>query len=278
MTWQIFFEGFAVRAYLAAAVVGLAAPVIGSFLVQRRLSLIGDGVGHLAFAGVAIGVAIGLAPVWGALAVAVMGALVLERLRRSGRLAGDISLALIFYFGIALGVVVLSVTGKFDASALGVLFGSPIVTTWPEIIVIVLLCLLVVGVAALFYKELLAVALDEETARASGLPVDRLNALLVVLTALLVAAGMRVVGLLLIAALLVVPVAAGSRLAHSFRGAMFWAIGAGVVSALFGLVIALGQGSIEPGGTIVLTSIVVFVVATLAGRRAAARHPRRTPS
>ena len=278
MTWQIFFEGFAVRAYLAAAVVGLAAPVIGSFLVQRRLSLIGDGVGHLAFAGVAIGVALGLAPVWGALAVAVMGALVLERLRRSGRLAGDISLALIFYFGIALGVVVLSVTGKFDASALGVLFGSPIVTTWPEIVVIVLLCLLVVGVAALFYKELLAVALDEETARASGLPVDRLNALLVVLTALLVAAGMRVVGLLLIAALLVVPVAAGSRLAHSFRGAMFWAIGAGVVSALFGLVIALGQGSIEPGGTIVLTSIVVFVVATLAGRRAAARHPRRTPS
>jgi len=278
VTWQIFFEGFAVRAYLAAAVVGLAAPVIGSFLVQRRLSLIGDGVGHLAFAGFAIGVAIGLAPVWGALAVAVMGALVLERLRGSGRLAGDISLALIFYFGIALGVVVLSVTGKFDASALGVLFGSPIVTTWPEIVVIVLLCLLVVGVAALFYKELLAVALDEETARASGLPVDRLNALLVVLTALLVAAGMRVVGLLLIAALLVVPVAAGSRLAHSFRGAMFWAIGAGVVSALFGLVIALGQGSIEPGGTIVLTSIVVFVVATLAGRRAAARHPRRTPS
>lgn len=278
MTWRIFFEGFAVRAYLAAALVGLAAPVIGSFLVQRRLSLIGDGVGHLAFAGVAIGVALGVAPVWGALIVAVVGALALERLRRSGRLAGDVSLALIFYFGIALGVVVLSVTGEFDASALGVLFGSPIVTTWPEIIVIILLCLLVVGVAALFYKELLAVALDEETARASGLPVDRLNALLVVLTALLVAAGMRVVGLLLIAALLVVPVAAGSRLAHSFRGAMLWAIGAGVASALFGLVVALGQGSIEPGGTIVITSIVVFVVATLAGRRAAARHPRRTPS
>lgn len=275
MTWHIFVEGFAFRAYVAALLVGVTAPVIGSFLVQRRLSLIGDGVGHLAFAGVAIGVALGFQPVWGALAVALIGAVALERLRASGRLAGDLSLALIFYFGIALGVVVLSVLGRFNASALGVLFGSLIITTWSEILVIVALCVVVVVVTAVFYKELLAVALDEETARASGLPVDRLNLLLVVLTALLVAAGMRVVGLLLIAALLVVPVAAGSRLAHSFRGSLLWAVVAGVASALIGLLIALGQGSVEPGGTIVLTSVAVFLAATLVGRRAAKRHPRR---
>lgn len=275
MTWHIFVEGFAFRAYVAALLVGVTAPVIGSFLVQRRLSLIGDGVGHLAFAGVAIGVALGFEPVWGALAVALIGAVALERLRASGRLAGDLSLALIFYFGIALGVVVLSVLGRFNASALGVLFGSLIITTWSEILVIVALCVVVVVVTAVFYKELLAVALDEETARASGLPVDRLNLLLVVLTALLVAAGMRVVGLLLIAALLVVPVAAGSRLAHSFRGSLLWAVVAGVASALVGLLIALGQGSVEPGGTIVLTSVAVFLAATLVGRRAAKRHPRR---
>lgn len=274
MMLHIFFEGFAVRAYIAAVFVGIAAPVIGSFLVQRRLSLIGDGVGHLAFAGVAIGVALGVQPVWGALAVALIGAVALERLRVGGRLAGDLSLALIFYFGIALGVVMLSLIGRFDASALGVLFGSLIITTWSEIIVIVVLCLSVIAVTVLFYKELLAVALDEESARAAGLPVDRLNLLLVVLTALLVAAGMRVVGLLLIAALLVVPVAAGSRLAHSFRGSLLWAVAAGLVSSAAGLFVALGQGSVEPGGTIVLTAVGVFVLATVLGRRAARRHPR----
>ncbi len=274
MILRIFFEGFAVRAYVAAVAVGLTAPIIGSFLVQRRLSLIGDGVGHLAFAGVAIGAAIGIAPVWGALGVAVLGALALERLRARGRLAGDLSLALVFYLGLALGVVVLSLVGGLDASAIGILFGSLIVTTWQEILVIAALCLLVVGVTGLFYKELLAVALDEETARASGLPVDQFNVLLVVLTALLVAAGMRVVGLLLIAALLVVPVAAGSRLAHSFRGSMLWAVGAGVTSCVVGLVAALAQGNIEPGGTIVLTSVALFVVATIVGRGAAQRHPR----
>jgi zinc transport system permease protein len=265
---------FAIRAYVAGIVVGVAAPVIGSFLVQRRLSLIGDGMGHLAFAGVGLGVLLGISPVWGALTVAVGGALLLEWLRARGRIANDLSLALIFYFGIALGAVVLSAIGRFDASAIGVLFGNPLIASWADIAFISLLCALAVLLAGVFYKELLAVALDEETAEASGLQVQRLNVLLVVLTALLVAAGMRVVGLLLIASLLVVPVAAGSRLAHSFRGSMLWAVAIGVVSAVVGLVVALAQGTITPGGSIVLTAIVLFVVATVAGRRAASRHPR----
>ena len=266
---------FAFRAYLAAAVVGVAAPLIGSFLVQRRLSLIGDGMGHLAFAGVGLGVLLGASPLWGAILVAVAGALALEALRARGRLAGDLSLALVFYFGIALGAVALSAAGRFDLSAVGVLFGTPLIATWMEVGVIAVLCAVVVGLTALFYKELLAVALDEDTARASGLPVDRLNVLLVVMTALLVGAGMRVVGLLLIASLLVVPVAAGSRLAHSFRGSVLVAIAAGLLSAIVGMLIAIGQGTVQPGGTIVLTSLAVFLAATIVGRRAAARHPRR---
>ncbi len=267
---------FAVQAYVAAAAVGIAAPIIGCFLVQRRLSLIGDGVGHLAFAGVAIGVAAGLAPLWGALAIAVGGAVALEALRVKGRLSGDLSLALIFYLGLAVGLVVLSARGGLNASAMGYLFGSIFTVTWLDVASIALLCGAVVAVAVVFYQELVAVALDEETARASGLPVDGLNVLLVVLTALLVVAGMRVVGLLLIAALLVVPVAAGSRVAHSFRGSMLWAVVAGIASALGGLVIALAQGSVAPGGTIVIAAAAVFAVATVAGRRSARRHPRRS--
>lgn len=265
---------WAVQAYVAGAAVGIAAPVIGCFLVQRRLSLIGDAVGHLAFAGVGLGVAIGMAPLWGALAIAVVGAVGLEWLRVRGRLAGDLSLALIFYLGLALGLVIISAHGGLTASVQGVLFGSIFTITWSDVVAIVALCGLVVTFVAVFYKELVAVALDEETARASGLPVDRLNVLLVVLTALLVAAGMRVVGLLLIAALLVVPVAAGSRLAHSFRGSVLWAATAGLLSSLAGLVVALVEGEISPGGTIVLTSAGLFLLAALVGRRAARRHPR----
>jgi len=268
------FLNFAIQAYLAGAAVGIAAPVIGCFLVQRRLSLIGDATGHLAFAGVAIGVAVGIAPLWGALVTAILGAIALEWLRGKGRLAGDLSLALVFYVGLALGLVILSARGGLTASATGVLFGSIFTITWLDVVAIALLCLLVLVAVALFYKEFVAVSLDEETARASGLPVDGLNVLLVVLTALLVAAGMRVVGLLLVAALLVIPVAAGSRLAHSFRGALLWSVAAGLVSTLVGLVVSLAQGTIAPGGTIVLAAAAVFVAAAVAGRRAAKRHPR----
>jgi zinc transport system permease protein len=265
---------FAIQAYVAGAAVGAAAPAIGAFIVQRRLALIGDATGHLAFAGVALGVALGVAPLWGALVVAVVGAIGLEWLRARGRLGGDLALALVFYLGLALGLVVLSARGGLNASVQGFLFGSIFAVTWGDVVAIVALAAVVLATIAVAYRGLLAVALDEETARASGLPVDALNVLLVVLTALLVAAGMRVVGLLLVAALLVIPVAAGSRLAHSFRGSLVRAIVAGTASVLLGLVIALAQGTVAPGGAIVLTAAAMFAIATVLGRRAARRHPR----
>lgn len=271
---SVFTASFAIRAYIAVAVVGLTAPMIGSFLVQRRLALIGDGIGHLAFAGVAIGVALSIAPVWGALATAILGALALERIRTKGRIAGDLALAFVFYGALASALVLLSLRHRLDASAIGVLFGNPLVASWNDVITIVVLCGVVMATVVPFYPQLLAVALDEETARAAGLPVDGLNLLTVTLTALLVSAGMRVVGLLLIASLLVIPVAAGSRIAHSFRRTISWGVAFGVVSCLGGLLFALGQGNVHPGGTMVLASLTAFVVASFAGRRAARRHPR----
>lgn len=268
---------FAIQAYVAGAAVGAAAPAIGAFIVQRRLALIGDATGHLAFAGVALGVALGVAPLWGALVVAVVGAIGLEWLRARGRLGGDLALALVFYLGLALGLVVLSARGGLNTSVQGFLFGSIFAITWGDVVAIVALAAVVLATITIAYRGLLAVALDEDTARASGLPVDALNVLLVVLTALLVAAGMRVVGLLLVAALLVIPVAAGSRLAHSFRGSLVRAVVAGIASVLLGLVIALAQGTVAPGGAIVLTAAAMFAAATVVGRRAARRHPRPVP-
>jgi zinc transport system permease protein len=272
----LFTADFGQRALVAATVVGLVAPVAGAFLVQRRLSLVGDGIGHLALAGVALGVLVGVSGVWGALVVAALGAVLLEALRVRGRLTGDLSLALVFYLGIAAGAVGLSLAGRFDTSVLGVLFGTLFALSWSDVLVIAGLGAMVVLAVVLLYRPLLAVALDEETARAAGLPVDLLNLVLVGLTALLVVGGMRVVGLLLVAALMVVPVAAGSKVAHSFRNTLLWAVAVGAVSAWLGLGIAAWQGELIPGGTIVLTAIVVFVGFAVVGRRTAVAHRPRS--
>jgi zinc transport system permease protein len=271
----LFTSEFGQRALIAATVVGLVAPVIGAFLVQRRLSLVGDGIGHLALAGVALGALVGISGLWGALLVAALGAVLLEALRVRGRLTGDLSLALIFYLGIAAGAVGLSLAGRFNTSVLGVLFGTLFALTWADVAIIAALGALVVLAVILVYRPLLAVALDEETARAAGIPVESLNLLLVGLTALLVVGGMRVVGLLLVAALMVVPVAAGSKVAHSFRSTMRWAVGVGAVSAWGGLLVAAAHGRLVPGGTIVLTAIVAFVGFALVGRRTAVAHRPR---
>lgn len=268
----LFTAEFGQRALVAATLIGVVAPFAGAFLVQRRLSLVGDGVGHLALAGVAVGALVGVSGTWGALIVALLGAALLEMLRVRGRLTGDLSLALLFYLGIAAGVVGLSLAGRFNTSALGILFGSLFSISWGDVLLIGALGAIVVLAVVLLYRPLLAVALDEETARAAGLPVDALNLLLVALTALLVVGGMRVVGLLLVAALMVVPVAAGSKVAHSFRATLGWAVAVGGVSAWVGLMIAAAQGELAPGGTIVLTSIVVFVVFATVGRRTAVAH------
>jgi zinc transport system permease protein len=272
----LFTSGFGQRALVAATVVGAVAPVVGAFLVQRRLSLVGDGIGHLALAGVALGVLVGVSGIWGALVVALLGAAGLEVLRVRGRLTGDLSLALIFYLGIATGAVGLSLAGRFNTSILSVLFGSLFALSWSDVGLIALLGALVVVVVLFVYRPLLAVALDEETARAAGLPVDLLNLVLVGLTALLVVGGMRVVGLLLVAALMVVPVAAGSKVAHSFRATMGWAVLVGAGAAWAGLLAAAWHGELVPGGTIVLAAIALFIGFAAVGRRTAVRHvPRR---
>jgi zinc transport system permease protein len=272
----LFTSGFGQRALVAATVVGAVAPVVGAFLVQRRLSLVGDGIGHLALAGVALGVLVGVSGIWGALIVALLGAAGLEALRVRGRLTGDLSLALIFYLGIATAAVGLSLAGRFNTSILSVLFGSLFALSWADVGLIALLGALVVLVVLFIYRPLLAVALDEETARAAGLPVDLLNLVLVALTALLVVGGMRVVGLLLVAALMVVPVAAGSKVAHSFRATMGWAVFVGAAAAWAGLLVAAWHGELVPGGTIVLAAIGLFIGFAAVGRRTAVRHvPRR---
>ena len=253
-------------ALLAGLVVGACAPLMGTFLVHKRLSLMGDGVGHVAFAGVAAGLLLDVWPVWTALVAAVIGAVAVEWLRSRGRASGDLALALLFYSGIAAGVVLTGLAGSLDAGTLTYLFGSILTVEAADAWTVAVLGGVLLGAIAAAWRPLLAVVLDEEAARVAGLPVDRLNLLLAALTAVTVVVGMRVVGVLLVAALMVLPVGTAQRLARSFRSTLLLAAAAGALSAVVGLAVAR-QWSLAPGGTIVLVAAGLFLVTALGSGR-----------
>lgn len=265
MIWP-FDDTFMQLALAAGVVVGACAPLIGAFLVQKRMSLLGDGIGHIAFAGVAAGILLDIWPVWSALAVAILGALALERLRRTGIVGGDLALALFFYGGIALGVVLLSRSNAFNASILQYLFGSILTVTPADVATIAGLGLTILAVVAVAGRALFASIIDEEAARVAGLPVDGLNSLLAVLTAVTVVIAMRAVGILLVAALMVVPVGASQALARSFRATVLGASAVGIGSVIAGLT-ASAAWDVAAGGAIVLAAGLAFGAATFATRR-----------
>ena len=252
-------------ALVAGVMVGLAAPLIGTFLVQKRMSLMGDGIGHVAFAGVAAGLLLGVAPLWTALLAAVAGAVGIEWLRLRGRAAGDLALALFFYSGIAAAVVLSSLADSLDGSVIAYLFGAILTVSAGDTVAIVVLGLTVVAAVALTWRALFAIVLDEAAATVAGLPVTGLSLGLSALAAVTVVASMRVVGVLLVAALMVLPVGAAQRVARSFRTTLTWAAAFGVASVLAGLIVARIAG-VAPGGAIVLVAASCFVGASLRAR------------
>jgi zinc transport system permease protein len=251
-------------AFGVGAVVGVLAPTVGFFLVQRRQSLVGDGIGHVAFAGVAAGYLLDVSPVLAALVAAVLGAVAIEWLRTKGGAAGDQALALVFYTGIALGVVLVSSAGALNVNLFQYLFGSILTVTRGDLAVVLALGTVALGAMALAYRALAGVTLDEEGARVQGLPVDRLNVLVAVLAATTVAVSMRIVGVLLVAALMVLPVIAAGRIARSMLQTLGLAVAIGLGSVLAGLTISY-YGDLAPGGTIVLAAAGCFLVASVGG-------------
>jgi zinc transport system permease protein len=255
------------RALIACLAVGVFAPMIGAFLVQKRLSLVGDGIAHVAFAGVGAGLLIRIWPVWTALAFAVIGAVGVEVLRLKRKAAGDLALALFFYVGIAMGAVFASRAGDVELETLSYLFGDPYAVTWVGVVTIVVLGAAVVFAMGLAGRALFAVVTDEDWSRVAGLPVGPLSVTLAALTAGVIVAGMKIVGILLIAAMMVLPVASAQLMARSFRGTLRLAIAIGAVSSLVGLTLARPL-DIAPGGAIVFVAAAVFATVALAKRTA----------
>jgi zinc transport system permease protein len=248
----------------AGAVVGVLAPAVGFFLVQRRQSLTGDGIGHVAFAGVAAGILLDVAPVLTALVFAVVGGIAIELLRSRGGAAGDQALALVFYTGIALGVVLVSAAGALNVDLFQYLFGSILTVTRSDLVVITSLGAVGLTTVGLLYRPLAGVVIDEEGARVAGVPIGALNIVVAALAAVTVALSMRVVGILLVAALMVLPVSAAGRIAWSMRSTLVLSMAIGLASALVGLTISY-YADLPPGGTIVLVAAGMFGGCSIAG-------------
>jgi zinc transport system permease protein len=250
-------------ALAAGAIVGVLAPAVGFFLVQRRQSLVGDGIGHVAFAGVAAGILLDVSPILTALVAAVLGGVAIEVLRSRGGAAGDQALALVFYTGIALGVVLVAQAGALNVDLFQYLFGSILTVTRSDLAVIAILGAIGLATIGLLYRAFAAVVVDEEGARVAGVPIGMLNVALATLAAVTVALSMRVVGILLVAALMVLPVSAAGRIAWSMRSSLALSMAVGLVAALSGLTLSY-YADLPPGGTIVLVAAFVYVVALIA--------------
>jgi len=280
--WEMVTDPFMQRALVAALLVGVSAPVVGTYLVQKRLALLGDGIGHVALTGVAlgwlVGAATGVVPddalaIPGAVVAAVLGAVAIEVVRERGRTSGDLALALLFYGGIAGGVLLIGLGGGSSGSLMQYLFGSISTVTPPDLALTVVLSVVILLVGLGLRAALFSVSHDEEFARASGLPVRTLNVAVAVVAALTVTVSMRVVGLLLVSALMIVPVAVAQLVTRSFRRTMLVASVVGVVVCVLGLSFTYWN-NVSPGAAIVVLAIATYLVVAVLRPLWVRRRPR----
>ena len=249
---------FMQRALLAAMLTGLAAPAVGTYLVQRRLALMGDGIGHIAVTGVALGLLTGWAPPVTAVLVAMAGALLIELIREKGNTGGDVALALLFYGGIAGGVLVVGLAGGSATTLNTYLFGSVTTVSPSDVWVVAGLAATVVCVSVGLMPQLFAVCQDEEFAKVTGLNVRFYTVLSSVLAAVTVTVAMRTVGLLLVSALMVVPVATAQQVTRGFKMTLGLAMGLGMMACLAGVSMSFYVNA-APGATIVVLALAGFV-------------------
>ena len=278
MVLEFLEPAFMQRALLAALVVGLCAPLVGIFLVQRRLSLMGDGLGHIALTGVALGFLLQTNPVATAVIVASIGAIVVELIRAYGKTSGDVALAVLFYGGIAGGVLLIGLSSKrSNVNLLSYLFGSLTTVSKFDIALIVSLALVIFLVTLLLKKSLFALCHDSEFAQVSGIPVKLLSMVLAVMTAVTVTIAMRVVGLLLVSALMIIPVATAQQLSKSFTGTRIMASVIGGTAAVSGVITSFYM-DLAPGALIVVLVIFLFIFsigfASFSRRRSLRRQVR----
>lgn len=260
--FEIFSYGFMVRAFVAGALIAVIAPIIGNFLVIRRFSLIADTLSHVALAGVALGLILGTHPLATAAVFTVISSVAIERLRSGNNFPGDAVLAMFLPGGLALSVVLLSLTNGFNVNLFSYLFGSITTIRPDELWLIIGLGIATVVTVVFSYKELLYASFDAESAQVSGIPVKRINLILVVLTAITVSLAMRTVGALLIGALMIIPVVTSMQIGKSFRQTVYLSVVFALIAVIVGLFLAYYL-NLPAGAAIVLLSLALFTAVVL---------------
>ncbi len=261
----IFNYDFMIRAFIAGLIVAVIAPLIGSFLVVRRYSLMADTLAHVSLAGVALGLLTGTNPVITALFSSVAAAVGIERLRSSQKLYGESVLALFLTGSLAVATVLISLARGFTTNLFSYLFGSITTVTTADLYLIGGVGLAIVLALLLFYKELFFVSLDEELARVNGIPVRFINLLLIILAALAVSLSIRIVGVLLIGALMVIPVITAMQYKMGFTKTIGLALLFSLLSVILGL-FASYYFNLASGGTIVVIALVIFIISLFTNR------------
>jgi zinc transport system permease protein len=263
MLLNFFSYDFLVRALVAGLVIGFIAPMLGSFLTVRRYSLIADTLSHASLAGVAIGVLLNVNPIVSAVVTAVILAIAIERLRSTGRFSGDSLLALVLTGSLAFAVVAMSAAHSFNTSILSYLFGSISTVSQTDMWTIIILGAVIAVALLVCFKKFFLIAFDEDVARAAGLRVTALNMLLAIMTAVTVAISMRVVGVLLVGALMVLPVLAAMQYERGFKTTTIVAVVISLLSVILGIFTSFSF-DVATGGTIVLTALGFFLLSLVA--------------
>jgi len=248
---------FMVRALLAGLMVGSICPAAGVFLVLRRYSFMAETLAHVSLAGAAIGMLLGIFPLVTTVTVVVLVAVTVELLRSRQKLYPDALLALVMSGGLALAVVLLSMTRGFNVDVMSYLFGSILTVTQLDLLIIIAVGLVVLGIIGFLFKELYFISFDEECARVAGLPVEWLNFIFILVVAGTISISVRLVGALLVSALMVIPVITAFLVACSFRQAFYAAVCLGMATTVSGLTVSYYLGTAS-GGTVVLLAVAIF--------------------
>lgn len=261
---------FLQNAFITGIMIGILAPLLGVFIVVRRLSLIADALSHVTLAGIAASLLLeryvaamsGLNPLYLGMAFSVGGSLFIEKLRSVYKHYQELAIPIILSGGIGLGVIFISLADGFNTDLFSYLFGSVSAVSRTDLWVIFAISVIVILVIILLYKELFLLSFDEEHAKASGIAVKTLHFIFIVMVALVIAASMRIVGIMLVSSLMTLPVAASIRIAKGFKQTIFFSVLFGEISVLGGMFSSYYL-DLAPGGTIVMIAVVILVVTIL---------------
>lgn len=273
---MIFQYAYMQRALLVGFLLAVIVACLGTVMVHKRLSLIGDALSHSSLAGVAVGLLLGFNPIIGAMATCVVAAFAIEAIRKKLGNHSELAVAIVLSTGIGLAGV-LSGFVRSSADFNSFLFGSIVAISGFEARLVMILAVVVLVAFILLYKELFYISFDEQAAAISGVPVGMVNAIFTILTAVTVSIAARTVGALIVSSLMVVPVAAAMSLARSYRTTVLWAIFVSVVSTVGGLVLSFYIG-LKPGGTIVLLSVAILLLCKLIGFLRGRNSGSKTPA